>query len=100
MTSSHTTKSESFDDKHVEAGREVRSSAGDQKTYSQEDLEKLKQELKESLDAEAKVVDKQMELLMERRDIKIALEDAQVEEELSKLRSEKQRLVATREANK
>ena len=66
---------------------------------SQQDLDKLRQDLAEALDAESTTVDKQMALLQERRNLKVALEDAEMECHLVKLRAEKEKLMATKEMN-
>jgi hypothetical protein len=64
-----------------------------------DDLGKLKQELKASLDVETKRVDRQIVLLSEQRDLKVALENAQVEAQLARLQAERAKLVATKAAN-
>lgn len=66
---------------------------------SPQDLDKLREELAQALDAESATVDKQMSLLQERRNLKVALEDAEMECHLVKLRAEKEKLMATKEMN-
>jgi hypothetical protein len=58
------------------------------------EFEKLKKELMDSLDAEATLVDRQIELHSEERDLKVAIENAQVEHTLATLRAQKEKLAA------
>ena len=70
-----------------------------QQMITQDGLDQIREELSDALDAEAETVDKQISLLQEKRDLKVALEDAEMEVHLSKLRAERDKLEATKRMN-
>jgi hypothetical protein len=66
---------------------------------TKEEFEKLKKELADSLDAEAKLVERQIELHTEERDLKVAIENAQLKNKLAALQAQKEKLATTKESN-
>lgn len=66
---------------------------------TQRDLDNVKKELAESLDIEARLIERQMELHKLERDLKVSIENVQLEKKLSFLRSQRDSIAEMRETN-
>jgi len=64
------------------------------------ELERMKKELADSLRAEEKIIEKQMSLYEQFRDLKIAVARAEVEEKLAELQAHKEKVAATKKSTR
>ena len=76
----------------------IKKSKVQEPSTTREDVDRMKKQLEEALDYETKLVERQVELHEQTRDLKIAIEKAETKKHMAALEAQKEKILAAKEA--